>query len=96
VFMIASSDMNHYEPDGITRVKDQKAIDRILALDPKGLSEVISRERITMCGSGPAVATLAAMKALGANQAKLVKYATSADAGGDRRSVVGYAGIIIQ
>ncbi len=96
VFVIASSDMNHYEPDGITRAKDQKAIDRILALDPKGLSDVIFRERITMCGSGPAVATLATMKALGASQASLVKYATSADAGGDRRSVVGYAGIVIQ
>ena len=33
--MVASSDMNHYEPDDITRVKDHKAIDQILALDPR-------------------------------------------------------------
>src|SRR5215475_15336973 len=30
--IIASSDMNHYESDAITRVKDHKAIDQILAL----------------------------------------------------------------
>ncbi|MGH9359279.1 MAG: AmmeMemoRadiSam system protein B, partial [Terriglobia bacterium] len=96
VFVVASSDMNHYEPDGVTRSKDQKAIDRILALDARGLYDVIFRERITMCGCGPAVATLAAMKNLGASRAKLLKYATSADAGGDCNSVVGYAGIVIQ
>ena len=30
VLIIASSDMNHYENDRITRVKDDKAIDQIL------------------------------------------------------------------
>src|SRR5271168_2776383 len=32
ILIIASSDMNHYEPDAITRVKDRKAIERVLAL----------------------------------------------------------------
>ena len=36
VMIVASSDMNHYEPDDVTRVKDRKAIDQILALDPAG------------------------------------------------------------
>jgi hypothetical protein len=95
VLIIASSDMNHYEPDGITRVKDRKAIDKILALDPHGLYDVVRRERISMCGCGPAIALLTAAKELGAKHAELVKYATSADAGGDRDAVVGYAGIVI-
>lgn len=94
--VVASSDMNHYEPDGITRQKDRKAVDKVLALDPKGLYEVIFRERISMCGFAPAVVTLTAIKALEAREAELVKYATSADAGGDRRSVVGYAGVVIR
>ena len=93
--VIASSDMNHYEADGITRVKDRKAIDRILALDPQGLYEVIRREDISMCGYGPTIAMLTAAKELGARRAELVMYATSADASGDRSSVVGYAGIIV-
>jgi AmmeMemoRadiSam system protein B len=93
--IVASSDMNHYEPDSITRVKDRMAIDRILELDPKGLYEVIRREDISMCGYGPTIAMLTAAKDLGAGHAELVKYATSADASGDRSAVVGYAGIIV-
>jgi MEMO1 family protein len=95
VLIIASSDLNHYEPDDVTRVKDGKAIDRILDLDPRGLYETVLRERISMCGFGPAVATLVAANDLGARRAELIKYATSADAGGPRDSVVGYAGIIL-
>jgi len=95
VLIVASSDMNHYEPDAITREKDHKAIDRILALDPEGLYDVLRREDISMCGYGPAIAMLTAATELGANRGTLVKYATSADASGDRSAVVGYAGIIV-
>jgi AmmeMemoRadiSam system protein B len=95
VLTIASSDMNHYEPDSITRLKDHKAIEKILALDPQGLYEVIRREDISMCGYGPTVAMLTADKELGAKKAELIKYATSAEASGDRSAVVGYAGIIV-
>jgi MEMO1 family protein len=95
VLIVASSDMNHYEPDGITREKDHKAIDRILALDPEGLYDVLRREDISMCGYGPAIAMLTATTELGADEASLVKYATSADTSGDRSTVVGYAGIIV-
>jgi AmmeMemoRadiSam system protein B len=50
-----------------------------------------------MCGFGPTIAMLTAAIELGAKNAELVKYATSADAGSgeDRGAVVGYAGIII-
>ena len=95
VLIVASSDFNHYEPDGVTRVKDRKAIDRILNLDPKGLYETVFRERISMCGFGPTVAMLVAAKDLGARGADLIEYATSADAGGPADSVVGYGGIVI-
>src|SRR5208337_4442646 len=50
VLIIASSDMNHYEADAVTRVKDRKAIDRILALEPRGLFETVRDEEISMCG----------------------------------------------
>ena len=96
VMVIASSDMNHYESDSVTRVKDRKAIDRILAIDPEGLHQTVQREHITMCGYGPAVAMLTAAKILGATQAELVKYATSGDVSGDKDWVVGYAGIAVR
>jgi hypothetical protein len=95
VMIIASSDMNHYEPDSLTREKDRKAIDKILALDPPGLYEVLRHEDISMCGYGPTIAMLTAAKDLGAQSAELIKYATSADTSGDRDAVVGYAGIIV-
>jgi MEMO1 family protein len=95
VLIIASSDMNHYESDTITRIKDHKAIERVLAMDARGLWEVVLNEDISMCGFGPTVVMLTAAKLLGATSATLVKYATSGDVSGDYESVVGYAGIIV-
>ncbi len=95
VLLIASSDMNHYENDTITRVKDQKAIERILVMDARGLFDVVMNEDISMCGFGPTVAMLIAARRLGATGTDLVRYATSGDVSGDRERVVGYAGVII-
>lgn len=93
--IIASSDMNHYESDAVTRLKDTKAVQKLLDLDPRGLYDVVTREHVSMCGYGPAVAMLTAAKALGARSAQLIKYATSGDISGDRDMVVGYAGVAI-
>ncbi len=96
VLIIASSDMNHYESDAVTRVKDHKAIDQILALNPRGLFDVVMKEQISMCGFGPTVAMLTAASRLGATSAELIKYATSGDVSGDRDMVVGYAAIAVR
>jgi AmmeMemoRadiSam system protein B len=96
VLIIASSDMNHYESDTLTRVKDQRALERILTMDPRGLHEVVTQQNISMCGFGPAVAMLTAARKLGAKSARLVKYATSGDISGDRDMVVGYAGVVVR
>jgi len=88
--------MNHRESDAITRVKDRKAIDAILALDARGLYDTVRRESISMCGYGPAVAMITAARELGSTNAELLRYATSADVNGDRDDVVGYAGIIVR
>ena len=96
VLVVASSDMNHYESDAITRAKDEHAIARLLALDPRGLYDTVRAEGITMCGFAAAVAMLVAARDLGATQAELVRYATSGDINGDRKHVVGYAGVVIR
>lgn len=95
VLIVASSDMNHYESDAVTRAKDHRAIERILSLDPRGLFDVVTQQNISMCGFGPAVAMLTAARKLGAKSAELVKYATSGDISGDRETVVGYAGVVV-
>ena len=93
--IVSSSDMNHYESDKITRVKDHKAIEQILALDARGLFDVVKRENISMCGYAPTVAMLTAARRLGARRAQVIKYGTSGDISGDRELVVGYAGIAV-
>jgi len=95
ILIVASSDMNHYESDALTRVKDHWAIERILTMDPRGLFDVVTQQDISMCGFGPAVAMLTAARQLGARSAELVKYATSGDISGDRERVVGYAGVVV-
>ena len=95
VLMVASSDMNHYEDDAETRVKDALAIEQVLGLQPQGLFQTVRGQQISMCGYGPAVAMLTAALRLGATSAELVKYATSGDVSGDRAHVVGYAGIAV-
>lgn len=94
VLLLTTSDLNHYEDDATTRIKDHKAIDQLLAWDARSLYETCRNENISMCGLGPAVAMLTALNALGAKKSDLVKYATSADVSGDRDAVVGYAGMI--
>ncbi len=94
--IVTSSDMNHYEDDATTRVKDRKAIDKILALDAPGLYQTVMNESISMCGFGPAVIMLTAARRLGAQKAELAQYATSADVSNDHKVTVGYAGIIIR
>jgi len=96
VLMIASSDMNHYENDRITREKDRKAIEQILAMDARGLFDVVVNEDISMCGLGPTVVMLTAARRLKATSTELVKYATSGDVSGDREMVVGYAGVVVR
>jgi hypothetical protein len=95
VLLIASSDMNHYESDAVTRVKDRKAIDQILALEPLKLFDTVRDEKISMCGYAAVVAVLIAARELGASQTELIRYANSGEVNGDMQEVVGYAGIAI-
>lgn len=96
VVVAASSDMSHYVSDAQARQKDRMAIDRILALDPEGLYHTVKKENISMCGYIPAVIMLYTAIALGAKEAKLIKYATSGEVSGDYEQVVGYAGMIVK
>ena len=95
ILLVASSDMNHYESDAATRLKDRKAIDRIMAIEPRELFDTVRNENISMCGYGAAIAMLTAVRQMGAKHAELVRYATSGEINGDLQEVVGYAGIII-
>jgi MEMO1 family protein len=94
VLLLTTSDLNHYEDDRTTRKKDAMAIAQLETMNPQGLYEACRTESISMCGLGPAVAMLFALRTLGATRAETVQYATSAAVSGDYRRVVGYAGMI--
>lgn len=96
VVVVASTDMSHFVPDAVAREKDRRAIDMILSLDPRGLYTTVGEYNISMCGFMPVTIMLSYALAMGAVEAKLIKYATSAEVSGDFDSVVGYAGIIVK
>ncbi len=96
VLLVASTDMSHYVSRQEAGIKDRKAIQAILALDPEGLHRVVLREGITMCGFHPTVAVLVAAKALGASKAELVMYTDSGEVTRSLDEVVAYAGLIIR
>lgn len=95
ILLIASSDMNHYETEHITRRKDRLAIKQILELNSQGLYETILKEEISICGFGPIIILLELCKKMKKTKAELISYQTSADINHDPSSCVGYAGITI-
>lgn len=95
VLVLASSDLNHYEPAAVSEQKDAAALEPIRALDGEELLARCKRDRISMCGRGPAAALLCAARALGAKQAEVVDYRHSGWVSGDNGRVVGYAGVVI-
>jgi MEMO1 family protein len=94
--LVCSTDLNHYESQAVSNRKDGLAIDAIMALDPEPLLSTVERHEVSMCGIAPALATLVAMRELGAGGSELVRYETSGDLSGDYARVVGYAGLIIE
>ena len=95
VMLVASSDMTHYESKEDAARQDKLAIDRMLAVDPPGLYEVVLDRDITMCGFAPAVSVLTACRDAGACQGHLIRYTNSGEASGDYDRVVAYAGIAV-
>lgn len=93
VLIIASTDLTHYESQKSATSKDEKVIKKIEDLDWRGMVRAISERNISMCGYGPVSALLVASEELGADNAKLLKYATSGDTAGPSARVVGYSSI---
>ena len=91
--IIASTDFSHYEPQSVASRNDHLALEAILSLSPRQLEKVVIAHDISMCGVGPVMAMLTACKQLGADKARLLRYATSGDITGDYSQVVGYASV---
>jgi len=89
--IVASSDLSHFHPYDEAVKLDQKVLTAVEEWDHLNLSRNLNRRVWEACGGGPIVATMIASERLGANQAKILKYANSGDVpAGEKSSVVGY------
>jgi len=91
VVILASSDLSHYLPAGAARKRDEMVLERILGLDAEGVIDVVERNDISMCGSGP-VASM--MMACNGSKARLLHYGNSGDVR-PMDEVVGYAAALV-
>jgi AmmeMemoRadiSam system protein B len=95
VLLIASTDLNHYEDQTTSHIKDKLVLDAVAKLDEDGLMQRVKDVGVSMCGVAPTYVVLVAAKKLGARSAELIDYRTSGDVTGNFASVVGYGGVVI-
>jgi MEMO1 family protein len=93
--IVASSDLSHYHTYDEATKLDQKVLKAITEWDYLSLSHNFESRIWEACGGGPIVATMIAAERLGANQAKILKYANTGDVTGDRSRVVGYGAVAL-
>ncbi|HYA54053.1 MAG TPA: AmmeMemoRadiSam system protein B, partial [Thermoplasmata archaeon] len=73
---------------------DRMAIDQILAVDPRGLYDTVTRNDISMCGIAPTTAMLSALQGENAVP-RLLRWGHSGEVE-KMRDVVGYAAIVFE
>jgi AmmeMemoRadiSam system protein B len=96
VLLVASTDLSHYFDATTAARLDAQTRACVAAFDAARLlthferQPVGERGRQVGCGIGPAVSVMMAAQALGAREARVLKYAHSGDVSGDYSGVVGY------
>ena len=95
VLLVASSDMNHYEPASASTDKDAAALEQIVALDGERLLDVTRSRHISMCGRVPVACALEVARLAGLEGAEVVGYSHSGLINGNYDRVVGYAAALI-
>ncbi|MFA4916059.1 MAG: AmmeMemoRadiSam system protein B [Syntrophales bacterium] len=94
VLIIGSSDLSHFHSCEEAVKLDAVALRDIERMDAQGLLEDMENNFCEACGGGPAAVTMIAAKKIGADRAKILKYANSGDVIGDKTSVVGYTSAV--
>ncbi len=93
--LVASTDLSHFFSQEIAENLDGKMLSLLEAFDPKGFLKAEDDGEGYACGRGAVAAVLWAAKELGADEVKIVNYATSGDISGDYHRVVGYGAAVI-
>lgn len=96
VLLVASSDLSHYFDATTASALDRRVGAAVEAFDPDALLGLFEsypeeeRGRWVACGGGPMIAVMFAARALGAQDARVLRYAHSGEISGDDSAVVGY------
>jgi len=93
--IVASSDLSHYHTYDEAERLDHKTLRAIEEYDYFDLARNLDRQVWEACGGGPVVATMIAAERLGANEARLLRYANTGDVTGDHSRVVGYGAVAL-
>jgi MEMO1 family protein len=96
--IVSSSDMSHYWPQDDANKLDAETIGRVKALDAGGVAALVAPDPSgrRLCGYGTVQAAIRASKKLGADEAILLKHATSQDTYGPTgNGVVGYMAVAL-
>jgi len=91
VRVIASSDFSHFISAESAEKRDMKTIDAIKRLDTRALFKTLSPDG-SVCGYAPIAVLMYVAKVLGWKP-ELIEYTNSGEVSGDKKEVVGYAGI---
>ena len=93
--MVASTDLSHFYNQQTVLTYDRAMLHAIESFDPESAFDLERAGKGFACGLGAFTAVLWAARALGANQVKILRHATSGNVTGDYSSVVGYAAAVI-
>ena len=89
--LVASTDLSHFYPQQVAEKYDREFLKQVEAFDPVMVIDIENQGKGFACGRGALAAVMWAARSLGADQARILNYATSGDVTGDRSQVVGYA-----
>lgn len=92
--LVASTDLSHFYTQAAANRLDHEVLLKVEAFDPAGVIQLEERGKGFACGRGALASVMWAARALGADQAKILRYATSGDVTGDFSQVVGYGAAV--
>ena len=93
--LVGSTDLSHFHPHKKANEYDQELLRRIAAFDPEAVINAESEGAGFACGRAAVAAVLWAARSMGANNVKILNYATSGDVNGDYNQVVGYGAAVV-
>jgi AmmeMemoRadiSam system protein B len=88
--LVASTDLSHYHDRPTAWRLDATVWDLVGGFEADGLERALEEVPDHACGGGPTVSVMKAARALGARDARVLRYADSGDVSGDTSAVVGY------